>query len=96
MTSGGNVAVLNAGDVRQNSGNNVYAPASNSATQANNQSNALGQTQTVRGGGSGCCSHAGHVSQSADQSNNGSNSATQKAYSAPVVTSGPNFAPSLR
>jgi hypothetical protein len=43
------------GDVHQNSGNNVDASNTNTATQSNNQSNSLGQTQTVDRGG--CCPH---------------------------------------
>jgi hypothetical protein len=92
VSSGGNYAFGNKGDVSQNSGNTVWAPSSNSATQTNNQSNGLGQTQTVNGSGSGCCSGTGDVTQSAEQSNWGSNSANQSAYSAPVVESGPNVA----
>jgi len=92
VSSGGNYAFGNKGDVSQNSGNVVWAPSSNSATQTNNQSNGLGQTQTVNGSGWGCCSSTGDVTQSADQSNYGSNSADQSAYSAPVVESGPNVA----
>ena len=79
------------GGVSQNSGNAVYAPASNSATQSNTQSNALGQTQTVDRGSS-CCRKAGDVSQSAEQSNWAENGANQRAYSAPVVVSGGNYA----
>src|SRR5205085_2826247 len=103
VVSGPNVAVANGwghsacnpcgggGGVSQNSGNAVYAPASNSATQSNTQSNALGQTQTVDRGSS-CCRKAGDVSQSAEQSNWAENSANQRAYSAPVVVSGGNYA----
>jgi hypothetical protein len=103
VVSGPNVAVGNGwthntcnecggnGDVNQNSGNTVWAPASNSATQTNNQSNVLDQTQTVTGH-SGCCSGRGDVSQSADQSNDAENSVNQRAYSAPVVVSHGNYA----
>jgi hypothetical protein len=80
------------GTVNQNSGNNVWAPASNTANQTNNQSNALGQTQTVTGGGSGCCSATGDVTQEARQSNYGDNEANQTATSAPWVESGKNVA----
>jgi clumping factor A len=100
VVSGPNVAVANgwgggcgpcgdsSGSVSQNSGNNVWAPASNRAYQTNNQSNDLGQTQTVTGG-SGCCSH-GDVEQTASQYNTASNDASQNAKSEPVVTSGWN------
>ena len=102
VVSGPNVAIANGwghdtcnpgggGTVNQNSGNVVYAPASNSATQTNNQSNALGQTQTVTGR-SGCCAGSGDVSQSATQSNDAENRLTQNAYSVPVVVSGGNYA----
>jgi hypothetical protein len=57
--------VLQPGGTNQNSGNVVNASNTNNATQANNQTNGLGQTQTVTGGGSGCCG-AGNVTQSAD------------------------------
>jgi hypothetical protein len=91
VSSGGNYAFGNKGDVSQNSGNVVWAPSSNSATQTNNQSNGLGQTQTVNGSGWGCCD-SGDVTQTASQSNNGENTANQTAYSAPVVESGKNVA----
>jgi hypothetical protein len=91
VISGGNYAILNKGDVDQNSGNNVDASSSNTANQSNNQSNSAGQSQTVAGGGS-CCPKDSGVSQSADQSNSGSNHAYQSAYSAPLVISGPNVA----
>ncbi|MFL5945254.1 MAG: hypothetical protein ACJ74C_07430, partial [Gaiellaceae bacterium] len=91
VASGKNVALFNHGDVAQNSGNNVYAPSSNTANQTNNQSNALGQTQSVTGGGSGCCS-TGDVEQTASQCNTASNEANQTAYSAPVVSSDANWA----
>src|SRR5207249_7675335 len=67
----------------------VDASNHNSATQSNNQSNVLGQTQTVTG--SGCCGN-GEASQSASQSNWSENKADQSASSAPVVTSGKNVA----
>jgi hypothetical protein len=92
VVSGGNYAVLNKGDVDQNSGNTVDASSSNTANQSNNQSNSAGQSQTVAGNGRCCHKHGGDVSQSADQSNSGSNSADQSAYSAPIVVSGPNVA----
>jgi hypothetical protein len=92
VISGGNYAVLNKGDVNQNSGNTVDASSSNTANQSNNQSNSAGQSQTVAGSGRCCHKHGGDVSQSADQSNSGSNSADQSGYSAPVVVSGPNVA----
>src|SRR5262249_19127989 len=88
VVSGGNYAVLNKGDVNQNSGNTVDASSSNTANQQNNQSDALGQSQTVTGGGSCCHKHRGDVSQSADQSNSGSNDAWQNAYSAPCAKCG--------
>jgi hypothetical protein len=91
VISGGNFAILNKGDVNQNSGNNVDASASNTAKQRNTQENSAGQSQTVAGGGS-CCSKHSSVSQSADQSNSGTNTAKQSAESAPVVVSGPNVA----
>ena len=91
VTSGHNVAFANAGPINQNSGNWVDASNHNTATQSNNQSNGLGQSQTVSGAGSGCCG-AGDVSQSADQSNSAENTADQSGYSAPVVTSGHNMA----
>jgi hypothetical protein len=53
VTSGKNVAFLNSGDVNQNSGNNVDASNHNNATQVNNQSNSLSQTQRVDRGA--CC-----------------------------------------
>jgi hypothetical protein len=90
VVSGGNYAIANRGDVNQNSGNWVDASTSNTATQRNHQSNDAGQSQTVRS--SGCCSGHSDVSQSADQSNTADNSANQRAYSAPVVVSGPNVA----
>src|SRR5204862_7391085 len=93
VVSGGNYAILNKGDVNQNSGNNVDAPSSNTANQSNTQQNGAGQSQAVADGGHACCSsHSGNTSQSADQSNSGSNTANQTAYSAPVVVSGPNVA----
>jgi hypothetical protein len=91
VISGGNYAVLNRGNVDQNSGNTVHASASNTANQSNHQSNSAGQSQTVSGGNR-CCNGHGDVSQSADQSNSARNSADQSAYSAPVVVSGPNVA----
>src|SRR5207237_7228651 len=48
-----------------------------------------GQSQTVAG--NGCCSSDG-ASQSASQSNEGSNNADQRGYSAPIVVSGGNYA----
>ncbi|MEN3313195.1 MAG: hypothetical protein V7645_2524 [Actinomycetota bacterium] len=93
VVSGGNYAILNEGDVRQNSGNWVDASATNNATQVNDQSNGLGQSQRVKGGGGwGCCSEYGGATQTADQSNRGKNEANQTATSAPLVVSGPNFA----
>jgi hypothetical protein len=90
VVSGGNYAIANKDDVNQNSGNWVDASNHNTANQSNTQSNGAGQSQTVAGG-NGCC-HTGDVSQSADQSNSGSNEANQSGYSAPVVLSGPNVA----
>jgi len=90
VVSGGNYAILNKGDVNQNSGNNIDASSSNTANQRNTQSNDAGQSQTVAGGGH--CSKDSSVSQSADQSNSGSNDASQSATSEPVVVSGPNIA----
>jgi hypothetical protein len=88
-----NVAVLNGGDVHQNSGNDVDASSENNATQVNNQSNGAGQSQTVGHGGSSCCEKSpGSAEQSADQSNEGSNKANQTATSAPIVVSGGNYA----
>ena len=55
--SGGNYALWNGGPVDQNSGNTVWAPASNSATQTNNQSNVAQQSQSVSG--DGCCPEHG-------------------------------------
>jgi hypothetical protein len=89
VVSGPNVAVLNSGDVNQNSGNHVDASNTNTANQSNNQSNGAGQSQTVAG--NGCCSSDG-ASQPASQSNEGSNSADQRGYSAPIVVSGGNYA----
>src|SRR5689334_10201858 len=92
VVSGPNIAIANgsscspcggSGTTTQNSGNNVDASATNTATQSNTQSNGAGQTQTVTGG-------SGNTDQSADQSNKGDNSATQSATSKPVVVSGPN------
>jgi hypothetical protein len=91
VISGGNYAILNKGDVNQNSGNTVDASSSNTANQQNNQWNSAGQSQIVADGGR-CCGQHGDVSQSADQSNSGQNEANQSAYSAPVVVSGPNVA----
>jgi hypothetical protein len=95
VISGGNVAILNKGDVHQNSGNNVDASAENNADQTNNQSNGAGQSQTVgKDGHKGCCSkdEGSGGSQSATQSNWGKNEANQNALSAPFVASGPNIA----
>src|SRR5947209_941277 len=89
VVSGGNYAIANKDDVNQNSGNWVDASNHNTANQSNNQSNSLGQTQTVTG--SGCCGN-GDASQSASQSNWAENKANQCASSAPVVTSGKNVA----
>src|SRR5439155_2942049 len=84
------------GDVHQNSFTFVNAPASNTATQKNNQSNALGQTQTVGSGSDwgGCCSKSESGNeQEANQSNTGTNSARQAAESEPFVINGsPNVA----
>ena len=80
VSSGGNYAFGNKGDVSQNSGNIVYAPSSNSATQTNNQSNGLGQTQTVNGSGWGCCGSGDADAVGLSQSNSGENSADQTAY----------------
>jgi hypothetical protein len=91
VVSGPNVAVLNSGDVNQNSGNNVDASNENNATQTNHQSNAAGQSQTVDGN-NGCCSSSEGASQSASQSNEGSNYAHQSGTSTPVVVSGGNYA----
>jgi hypothetical protein len=93
VISGGNYAILNKGDVEQNSGNHVDASSTNNAYQANNQSNGAGQSQTVGRGGSGCCSESsGSGTQSANQSNWGQNEANQTATSRPTVISGPNVA----
>ena len=92
VVSGGNIAVLNKGDVSQNSGNTVDASVTNTANQTINQSNVLGQTQWVEGGGSGCRSQDGGPTQTADQSNWGENKADQSGTSVPVVLSGPNVA----
>jgi hypothetical protein len=89
VISGGNYAILNKGDVRQDSGNDVDSWASNRATQSNKQSNDADQSQTVS---DGSCCHSGDVSQDASQSNTGSNDADQSAKSEPVVISGPNVA----
>src|SRR5205807_301741 len=89
VVSGPNVAVLNSGDVNQNSGNYVDASNHNTADQSNNQSNSAGQSQTVAG--NGCCA-SGETSQSADQSNEATNKANQSGLSAPVVVSGSNVA----
>ena len=89
-----NVAIANWGDVNQNSGSFVNAPASNKAEQENEQSNALGQSQTVNGSGGNCCS-SGDPSgdQSAYQKNWGKNELSQTAVSAPIVTNAsPNVA----
>jgi len=91
VASGPNVAILNSGNVNQNSGNNVDASNHNNANQTNDQSNGLGQSQTVAGN-HGCCSSSGGASQSASQSNYGSNDAYQSGTSAPVVISGGNYA----
>jgi hypothetical protein len=90
VVSGPNVAVLNSGDVNQNSGNHVDASNTNTANQSNTQSNGAGQSQTAAG--NGCCSSSDGASQSASQSNEGSNSADQRGYSAPIVVSGGNYA----
>src|SRR5438132_10593714 len=89
VVSGPNVAVLNSGDVNQNSGNYVNASNTNTANQSNQQTNGAGQSQTVAG--TGCCSSDG-AEQTASQSNQGSNSADQRGYSAPIVVSGGNYA----
>ena len=91
VISGGNYAILNKGDVQQNSGNNVDSSASNDANQSNYQQNSAGQSQTVADRNACCDSHT-NVSQSADQSNNAENTANQTATSKPVVISGPNVA----
>jgi hypothetical protein len=92
VVSGGNYAIANKGDVTQNSGNNVDASNSNTATQVNNQGNGLAQTQSVWNSPGGCCSGAGDVTQSAHQSNRAENSAHQTGVSSPVVVSGRNVA----
>src|SRR5947199_368523 len=98
VASGPNIAVANGascnpcgggGTTNQNSGNIVDASNHNSAKQSNTQSNRAGQSQTVAG--NGCCSSDG-ASQSASQSNEGSNNADQRGYSAPIVVSGGNYA----
>src|SRR6266480_552206 len=89
VVSGPNVAVLNSGDVNQNSGNYVNASNTNTANQSNHQTNSAGQSQTVAG--NGCCSSDG-AEQTASQSNEGSNNADQRGYSAPIVVSGGNYA----
>src|SRR5256885_1190261 len=90
VVSGPNVAALNSGDVNQNSGNYVDASNHNTANQSNRQSNGAGQSQTVAG--NGCCSSSEGAPQTASQSNEGSNSADQRGYSAPIVVSGGNYA----
>src|SRR5437763_2793604 len=88
-----NVAIANWGDVNQNSGSFVNAPASNKAEQENEQSNALGQSQTVNGPGGDCCSGDTSGTQSAYQKNWGKNELSQTAVSAPIVTNAsPNVA----
>jgi len=102
--SGPNIAIANGkhdkcnrcgedgGTVHQNSGNAVDASTRNDATQTNTQSNDLDQKQKVKGGGWGCCSEGGDVSQSATQSNDGSNSADQSGASNVTTVSGHNIA----
>jgi hypothetical protein len=96
VVSGGNIALLNKGDVSQSSGNTVDASTTNNADQSNRQSNSAGQSQTVAGTDNhGCCSKNGEgygASQSAEQSNRGENEANQSGTSAPIVVSGPNVA----
>jgi hypothetical protein len=95
VVSGGNVAAFNHGDVDQNSGNDVDASTRNNADQTNTQSNDAGQSQTVgKSGHDGCCSsdHSGDVTQSATQSNEGTNDANQSGASRVIVVSGPNVA----
>jgi hypothetical protein len=83
VVSGPNIAVLNEGDVSQNSGNDVDSSASNKASQSNDQSNDADQSQTGGSGGG---------TQHADQSNKAENDADQTAISVPIVVSGPNIA----
>src|SRR5919204_483079 len=83
VVSSPNIAIANgsscspcggSGTTTQNSGNNVDASASNTANQNNTQQNGAGQSQTVAGGNA-CCSKQSDTSQSADQSNEASNTA---------------------
>src|SRR4051812_43163942 len=93
VVSGNNIAMFNHGDVNQNSGNWVDSSARNDADQTNTQSNGLGQSQSVKGGGKGCCYKDGSdAEQSAHQSNYGKNEADQWANSNPTVISGDNSA----
>ena len=55
VVSGPNVAALNGGDVKQNSGNDVDSSASNYAKQSNTQSNDADQSQSVERNGKRCC-----------------------------------------
>src|SRR3954454_18887076 len=93
VVSGSNIAMFNHGDVNQNSGNWVDSSARNDADQTNTQSNGLGQSQSVKGGGKGCCYKDGSdAEQYAHQSNYGKNEADQWANSNPTVISGDNTA----
>jgi hypothetical protein len=94
VVSGPNIAALNKGDVNQNSGNSVDASVRNKARQTNDQSNDLDQHQKVVGRGGNCCSKDGGsgATQTAKQSNEGTNTAYQSGISAPIVVSGPNVA----
>src|SRR5205814_1271197 len=70
----------------------VDASTRNRARESNEQSNTLSQSQWVKGGSTCCSKRSGDVSQSAEQSNDASNTADQTGASYVTVMSGGNFA----
>src|SRR5437588_9000765 len=70
------------GNVTQNSGSVVNAPASNKAEQENEQSNGAGQSQTVTGQDGCCCSDASGSEHAAQKQKGGNKESPTPAAAA--------------